>query len=175
MHPMIAQRAFETLPESMKAELRPHVPTILWGSTVPDLLWQDWENHVWDVHGRTGAQGRGPEKIAELLSSLERMLADDPRDLNEIAFHMGILSHYISDLNQPLHTDDYAPAEVWVHGIYEEDAWIHEHEVPIEFRGFSLYTDPYSSARSEAERANHYYEAIIRAYTEGNGFESARG
>ncbi len=175
MHPMIAQRAFETLPESMKAELMPHVPAILWGSTVPDLLWQDWENHVWDVHGGPVAQGRGPEKVAELMDFLTKMLAETPRDAGKIAFHMGILSHYISDLNQPLHTDDYALAEAWVHEIYEEDAWIREEEIPIEFRGFSLYPDPYSSARSDAERANHYYEAIIRAYTEGNGFESARG
>lgn len=58
MHPEIAVRAFEALPEAMKEPLREHLAVVSWASMVPDVVLQDWEHHDWNVHGDAGPRRR---------------------------------------------------------------------------------------------------------------------
>lgn len=175
MHPEIAVRAFEALPEAMKEPLREHLAVVSWASMVPDVVLQDWEHHVWNVHGDAGTRGRGVEKVVQLTHSLEALLAAEPVDWAAAAYEMGLLAHYLADLNQPLHTDAYAPEEAPIHGAHEVDAWVHGEELPLEPRGAVLRVDGFSSVLEDVVQANRYYRAVLAAYAEGRGFDDARG
>lgn len=175
MHLHITQKAFSYLPADVQKEFQPHLSAILWGSLAPDVVLRDWPNHEWNVHSASCYQGSGPSRIEGLCSSIVDDLSREPREFAHAAYKMGLLSHYLADLNQPLHTDEYSDDELWVHSLYEMDAFTNQQNIPYTFRGTEFRLDSYQMAVASAERANRYYEAIIRAYAEGDGYANAEG
>ncbi len=175
MHLHITHEAFSYLPVDVQKELQPHLSGILWGSLAPDVVLRDWPNHEWNVHSAPGHQGSGPSRIDGLCSSIVDDLSRGPRELANAAYKMGLLSHYLADLNQPLHTDEYSDDEFWIHSLYEMDAFANQQNIPYTFRGTEFCLDFYQMAVASAERANRYYEAIIRAYAERDGYANAEG
>ena len=175
MHIHITQEAFSCLPVDVQKEFQPHLGAILWGSLAPDVVLRDWPNHEWNVHSAPGYQGSGPSRIKGLCSSIANDLSREPRELAHAAYKLGLLSHYLADLNQPLHTDEYSDDELWIHSLYEMDAFANQQNIPYTFRGTEFRLDSYQMAVACAERANRYYEAIIRAYAEGDGYANAEG
>ena len=81
----------------------------------PDMVLRDFYHHVYD---RTGdPYGDSPVRVATLY----RQAVSELRGGDRIAASrtLGLLSHYLSDTANPLHTDQ-TPAETGVHSSYED-------------------------------------------------------
>ncbi len=173
-HPYISKMAFSILPEDMKRTLAPYLDTILWASVVPDVILMDWPNHELNVLDPSSNRDAAPNRIADLCSLITEELSGDDRDLARAAYYMGLLSHYLADINQPLHTDNSSPEEYWVHPAFELDVLEHQKEIPYVSTGTSFWVSPREMTWAAARSANAYYWPIIHAYTNGNGWEDVR-
>ena len=90
-------------------------PTAQSASDDPDTVLRDFYYHVYD---RTGdPYGDSPARV----SALYRQAVGELRSGDRITASrtLGLLSHYLSDTANPLHTDQ-TPAEKGMHGRYED-------------------------------------------------------
>lgn len=77
-----------------------HHDRYLAGAKDPDTRFRDFHNHV--VHVTDGYWGGAPAKAIRWYERLQKLLAEDR--WSEAAHAMGVLSHYVTDPMQPLHT-----------------------------------------------------------------------
>jgi hypothetical protein len=169
-HTNITRAAYEQLPAAIQEVFQPYLDDILWVSMVPDIFIRDWDNHEWNIHREPGDTTAAPARIEALSQDILNDLRQEPADIAGAAENLGLLSHYLADINQPLHTDDYANDNNWIHLQYEIDVNNHKLEFHCHPRGLRLRTDIYQVAVDSARQANLYYQAIIDAYAEGDGF-----
>ena len=90
-------------------------PTARSATDDPDMVLRDFYHHVYD---RTGEPyGDAPSRV----EALYRQAVDQLRGGDRIAASrtLGLLSHYLSDSANPLHTDQ-TPAEKGMHSRYED-------------------------------------------------------
>ncbi len=167
-HSDITAAAFSRLPAAVQQAFAPYLDDILSSSLAPDITIRDWENHEWNIHREPGDKTVAPARIAALARDFLDNLRQEPADLAAAAVNIGLLSHYLADLNQPLHTDDYADDNDGIHFWYEWDAYQHQGEFQPRSRGLRFREDIYQTAVAAARRANLYYQAIMDAYQEGN-------
>jgi len=80
----------------------------------PDTVLRDFEHHAYDVWGVTG--GDAPSYIASLYD--EVVSARRAGDADRASEVLGLLSHYVADVCDPLHTDD-STAETRMRSAYE--------------------------------------------------------
>jgi len=173
-HADITLTAFEQLPAEIKQMFQPYIDDILWASMAPDIFIRDWENHEWNIHREPGDTTAAPTRIEALSQDILRDLRREPADIAAAAENIGLLSHYLADINQPLHTDDYADDNDWIHLQYEIDVNNHKLEFHYHPGGLRLRPDICQVAIDSARQANLYYQAIIDAYTEGDGYDRVR-
>lgn len=83
----------------------------------PDTVLHDTYHHVYDVWGKPW--GDAPTRVQELYDETVRELKAGDREAASVSF--GLLSHYFSDVSNPLHTDQ-CPQEEGIHSRYELDA-----------------------------------------------------
>ena len=174
MHMDITRTAFEQLPSRIQKVFRPYLDEILWASMEPDYFIRDWENHEWNIHRESGDKTAAPTKIEALSREILRDLRQEPADMAGSAKNLGLLFHYLADINQPLNTDDYANDSNWIHLTYEIDAYSHETELHYNPRGRRFRPDIYQAVIDSARQANLYYQAVIDAYAEGDGYDHVR-
>ncbi|MBW1965404.1 MAG: hypothetical protein JRI40_09370 [Deltaproteobacteria bacterium] len=172
MHWDITRTAFENLPEHIQEVFEPYLENILWESMSPDLFLRDWPNHEWNIHRSPGDNTSAPVRIQSLAQEILDVLRQSPPDISGAADKLGLLSHYLADINQPLHTDEYAEEESWLHIPYEKD--VYQAELTFYNRGTRFRPDIYNTVIDSAQQANMYYQAIIDAYTIGDGYKEVR-
>ncbi len=130
-------------------------PEVISGSTYPDQVLQDWENHLYyPVSGEHNA----PFKITEMVGEI-RIFAQN-EEWDNMFFFLGIMSHYIADINIPVHTYDYWPG----HPAYESDINYNLGSfdvTPYDFGAISNTTDFIIDC---ATHAYTYYWDIVAAY-----------
>jgi hypothetical protein len=80
----------------------------------PDTVLHDTYHHVYDVWG--SPYGDAPTRVQALYDETVRALHSGDREAASRSF--GLLSHYYSDICQPMHTDQ-CPAENAIHSKYE--------------------------------------------------------
>uniref|UniRef100_A0A7C3MK74 Phospholipase C n=1 Tax=Dictyoglomus thermophilum TaxID=14 RepID=A0A7C3MK74_DICTH len=161
-HQKIAKEAFYALPKEYQKKLSPYFDEIIDGSTAPDRIYRDFDSHIYHVYG---SKGKGPEKVREKYLEIIRLI-QDKKPWRLIAFQLGVLSHYIADLNQPLHTAT-SKTENLFHSKYEKDAEVIEPKRPKSLKYISY---PMSYIIERAKIASKYYSDIERAYLRGKGF-----
>ena len=174
MHIHITRTAFEHLPEHIQEVFEPYLDSILWESMTPDLFLRDWPNHEWNIHRAPGDNTAAPVRIQSLAQKILDVLRQSPPDISGAADKLGLLSHYLADINQPLHTDEYAEEESWIHIPYEKDVYVHQAELTFDDRGTRFRPDIYNTVIDSARQANMYYQAIIDAYAMGDGYAGVR-
>lgn len=122
--------------------LKPQFSDNLLGYTDdPDSDLQDWDNHLYIVHPRSGhAQQAAAPRVAALMEqtrlnlTLSMALGDVPCNPLEhmAAFDAGLLSHYLADVSQWGHVEytrrDHShppddPDDRTYHGYYESKSW----------------------------------------------------
>lgn len=174
-HAAFAETAFSNLPGEMQDALKPHLSAILWGAVLPDVLLQDWPNHEWNPLEDPGGRGTGPDRIETLCRSVWDRLWGDPPDLAGAALEMGLISHYLADLSQPLHTVAHFDGEDSIHLAYETDVFMRQEVIPYRYRGAVFCLDPRALAIRSAEEASRFSYGVMRAYEEGPGYAWAEG
>ncbi|MCI0586739.1 MAG: zinc dependent phospholipase C family protein [Planctomycetes bacterium] len=127
-HRRIVRDAIEHSPPGLREFLRTQEEEVLRGAVWPDTHWMDRPNHVC-----TPGESRNPSTVRHLADTLVRMSRNGaPAD--RVAFLYGALSHYVSDISQPLHTVE-AEGEAIPHLVFER--------MNTEVLGWTLLERPY--------------------------------
>ncbi len=161
-HQKIVKEAFYSLPKEYQRKISPYIDELLKGSVAPDRVYRDFDNHVFHIHGN---KGKGPDKVRQKYLEIINLI-QEKRPWRLIAFELGVLSHYIADLNQPLHTDT-SKRENLFHSKYEKDSEVINPKTPKDLI-FIRY--PKSYILDSISRANSFYRSIEDAYLNGNAF-----
>lgn len=166
------------------------------GIISPDKLFCDFSNHYHNLTPTSKGYyyGKVHEKVKRELDLIKKMLQSPdevilhPRasdffrgvidtPLKAIIFELGVISHYVADAHQPLHTDgnlrypEINYNEVPFHREYEKD-------VKERLNKFSEYynrsklskkkaihvKDPEKFILDKVKKSNKYYDAIFNAY-----------
>lgn len=192
-HPYLSKMALDSLPEEIRSTLEPYIEQIQWGSMAPDVTIKDWSNHEINIHGESlqngdlflnnvdgtnDASGEQDEdasvRIRSIYHSIMEKLQSYPLDYTQIAYEMGLISHYIADICQPLHTDE-IPEEVNFHVEYETDVYLWQENFIFEGSGFHLVSDLEQYIAELAGMANRHYTGVSTAYAEEDGYARAEG
>ena len=152
-----------------------NVPAELWetGAVKPDRVFRDFRNHVWHVvPNKKGRHfGNAPGKIADEVKLISQMFADN-KDLATIAEEMAIASHYLADINNPLHTGTH-PAEKKIHSRFEKDFQRYG-DKSWQFDGYNVHTKISTWIIETAKRGWSRYQQILTAYLEGGRFKDIK-
>jgi len=171
-HRKITADAVRLMPESFRREFSGQKSHFLKGSTDPDILVKDFMNHVYHPGGT--AVG-GYYRIQQLFDKAVELIRTN-QSADSIAYVLGLMSHYIADINQPLHTAgrDSDENESEYHSIFERDLnpVLKELVLPkIEYRPVTSLEE---RVKAMAIEANRYYDDIGVAYRNGSGLASVR-
>ncbi|PMQ00918.1 MAG: hypothetical protein CBR30_08755 [Dictyoglomus sp. NZ13-RE01] len=161
-HQRIVEKALDSLPRDFKNRIIPYKNEILEGSIAPDRVYRDFQNHIYEVE--TG-KGKGLDKVREKYFYIIELIREK-RPWRLVAFELGVFSHYIADLNQPLHTSS-SSQEKGFHSKYEKDA---EQIVPNRADRLIYISQPTRYIYRSVLDAHNYYKDIETAYLKGNGF-----
>lgn len=121
--------------------------------------------HVWDEWGETW--GGAPEAVRVWFGRAQRRLAAGRECSASRA--LGIMSHFVADVAQPMHTDGSLDAEDRVHSAYES-AVDSRSESSDDVYGFDF--DGIDDARPRARtlrvarQAHRFYEVLVKTYDE---------
>lgn len=171
-HRKITADAVRLMPESFRREFAGKKSHFLKGSTDPDIVLKDFTNHVYHPDG---SAVDGLYRIQQLFDqAVELVISNENPDAT--AYLLGLMSHYIADINQPLHTAgrDRDPDESEYHSQYERDInpILKELSLPqIEYQPVTSVTE---RVKSMAKEANRYYDEIGIAYRAGKGLAPLR-
>jgi hypothetical protein len=114
-HRMIVALAIEHCPAGLASFLRDHLAEVERGSVDPDRKFMDTANHTYNLEDGTR---NNPDHVAHVSSALVSMVRNKaPRE--DVAYWFGALSHYVSDIDQPLHASDRDKRESWYHLLFE--------------------------------------------------------
>jgi competence ComEA-like helix-hairpin-helix protein len=167
-HRKIVADALARMPESFQKRFGPFKESFLQGSTYPDSDLKDFQNHVYHVHGG-GRMRESATFFREVFESLVGRIKRGEPDA-ESARWFGLFSHYIADLNQPLHTDGESvdPDEDEYHMKFERDVESQLSKIPLAPIQYQPAIKPVERLMSMVEQANKRYLEIGRAYRGGN-------
>lgn len=159
-HQFIVREASNVVSDDWKEAFSYYLPEIVSGSTYPDQVLQDWQNHLY--YPITG-ENNAPWHINNTIYGIRSNITNN-EDWETIFWLLGILSHYISDINIPVHTDEYWDG----HPAYETDINNHLNELNVTVYSFDDFDDPVDFAIECATYAHQYYWAIRNAYPTGS-------
>ncbi len=111
-----------------------HHDRYLTGAIDPDVRYRDYQNHV--IHVGDGFWGGAPRVAHGWYDRLQRYLRTDR--FGDAAHAFGVLSHYFTDVLQPLHT-----------GICDRERFLHR---PIEWSVFEAYEAIHQAWRQDEMR-----------------------
>lgn len=142
-----------------------HIALYVDGAKAPDKAFKDFENHV--LHPRHGYWGGAAAQAATWYG--ETVTALKKQDWGAAAYAAGVLSHYVTDPLQPLHTHQ-TDAENAIHAAAE---WtVSKTYTELRALGLTLHVDAPADAsasiksllREGATRATSHYETILAHY-----------
>src|SRR6266545_5947951 len=121
--------------------------------------------HVWDEWGDTW--GGAPEAVRVWFGRVQRRL-DAGRE-RAASRALGIMSHFVADVAQPMHTDGSLEAEDGVHGPYESAvdsrSEVDDDVYTFDFDGVDGAT-PRARTLRVARQAHRFYDVLIETYDE---------
>lgn len=134
-------------------------PEVIGGSTYPDQVLQDWDNHLYyPVSGEHNA----PWKVTEMVGEIRDFAQNE--EWGNVFFFLGIISHYTADINIPVHTYD-----TWSgHSAYETDINYSLDDLNITAYDFGEITNTTDFIIDCATHAYSYYWTIRDAYPTGD-------
>lgn len=163
-HQRIVEDALNYMPREFQRRIIPYKSEILEGSLAPDRVYRDFQNHIYDFKTRKGG---GIEKVRGKYYQIISLIRER-KPWRLIAFELGVLSHYIADLNQPLHTSS-SYEEKEFHSKYEKDA---EQTVPRKVKALNFISKPAYYIFNSARAAHFFYYDIEKSYNSKNGWRS---
>ncbi len=171
-HHKIVEDAIELMPEDFKGELIANKESLLRGSIAPDTEYLNFFEHNYNIYNGIGGAPSAINREAKLICKMIR----ENKPFDKIAYRLGVISHYVSDLHVPLHTDETDPNEWKYHTKYENEVVTYYlfRDRNYEYPPLELIDDPEEFAISIALFYNQYYDDISKAYTSGGGFSKVR-
>lgn len=168
-HQQIAHQVARTrgiFPDKERTILLRYLKALKKGAIYPDTHLKDFSNHYVEVEN--GKVTR-VSAILNILKMVEMLISKKLRS-KPFAFQMGILSHYISDLGQPLHTASY-PEEKRIHSEMETQIKEHLWILPFRYTHLQIQSqnDMFEQIISYCTKANLPYKYLIDQYNRGNG------
>lgn len=166
-HRKITADSVRLMPESFKSRFKLQKNSFLKGSTDPDMLIKDFTNHVYYPDG---SHSSGMYRIKALYDNAVTLISKNQSE-EQIAYVLGLMSHYIADLNQPLHTAGKKrdPNEGDYHSKYETD--VNKHLKNLVFP--TVFFNPVTSVENRVQKmtteALRYYDEIGDSYRMGRG------
>lgn len=166
-HRKITADAARLMPESFRNEFTGHKSHFLKGSTDPDTMIKDFANHAYHPDG---SHTDGMYRIMALFDKAVELIRTRESP-DKIAYTLGLVSHYIADLNQPLHTagSERDPDESEYHSRYERDLNPHLKNLALPQIEYRPVESVESAIKSMAIEANRFYGHIGSAYRGGRG------
>ncbi len=176
---MIDILAVDHSPPGLASFLRANLDEVVRGSLDPDRKFMDTENHTYHVDDEAR---NNPDHVAYLSSTIVAMMRNRaPRE--RVAYWFGALSHYVSDIDEPLHTSDKDKRENWFHPLFEALGYGFEsHSQVLGFKldvkvgkalsGWQFHADGQRDAIEDvrawqianAKWAYRYYDEISKVY-----------
>ena len=190
-HQFIVRKALEKSPASFRKLLNVYQGFLILGIEAPDRIFKDFTNHYFNctpnkygLHsGRVikkiareilliRNQIENPQKIVlhPKIAPFLKHLLDTP--LKAFSFEIGVLSHYVGDLHQPLHTDgkERFEDEESVHKILEADTRLHLNDFSIKLQKKRFRIKDYLSYfETQIYLINKNYDQIIENYYLSHG------
>lgn len=157
-HQYLVNAADDLMPVEWQEAFDYYNPEILQGCTYPDQVLQDWENHLYYP---VGGEYNAPWKVNETIYDIRTMATNE--EWGNVFFFLGIVSHYASDINIPVHTYEYWDG----HPAYEHDINDHLGDFTVTPYDFGTITDPVQFIIDCATYAYSYYWDIRNAYPIG--------
>lgn len=166
-HRKLTADAVRLMPEAFRNEFAGHKASFLKGATDPDTLIKDFTNHVYHPDG---SMVDGLYRIQDLLQNTTALIRSNAGP-EKISYMLGLISHYVADLNQPLHTagSERDAGESEYHTKYERDLNPHLKNLAAPQTTWRPVTDIEHRVKEMTAVANRDYDAIGRAYQRGNG------
>jgi len=128
---------------------------LLSGSVAPDVLWQDWDNHLYYPDDGTG---NAPASAATWYDFARANFSAE--NWEEGFFAAGVMSHYFADPCIPVHTDEY-----WAgHDAYEDDVSYSLGDLIVTSPTESIVNNVSQLVVDNATYSNQYYDTIYDAY-----------
>ena len=157
-HQTIVIESMKTVDPSWETAFDYYAPEVIGGSTYPDQVLQDWDNHLYyPVSGEHNA----PWKVTEMVDEIRAFALDE--EWGNVFFFLGIISHYTADINIPVHT-----YENWNgHSAYETDINYSLDILNITAYDFGVITNTTEFIIDCATHAYTYYWTIRDAYPTG--------
>lgn len=159
-HRWIALDALTVLPAPMKEALTPHASLLLAG-----LLEPDFNRVVSHKIPIVSLRGTPPPPRSEAADTFSRFAVDAEamirlgRGLDEVAFVLGQATHFVQDLNQPLH-GAWGETRAEHHEVEDQmlyRSWQKDHT----HRGFMLIKDYSCFAYSIAEKSSQHARTLF--------------
>ncbi len=164
-HRKLTADAVRLMPDAFRNQFAGHKASFLKGSTDPDTLIKDFTNHVYHPDG---SMVDGLYRIKDLFNTTAGLIRNQSEP-EKIAYMLGLMSHYIADLNQPLHTagSERNPDESEYHIRYERDLNKELRNLQLPEVSYRPVTDVDQRVKEMAGIAHREYDAIDRAYRGG--------
>ena len=171
-HRKITADAVRLMPESFRRDFSGQKSHFLKGSTDPDILIKDFINHVYHPGG---SATNGLYRIQQLFDKAVELIRTN-QSADAIAYVLGLMSHYVADINQPLHTAgrDYDADESEYHSLFERDLNPILKELALPNVEYRPVTSVDERVKAMATEANRYYDEIGAAYRNGSGLAQVR-
>jgi len=171
-HRKITSDAVRLMPDAFRREFSGKKSHFLKGSTDPDTLIKDFTSHVYHPDG---SATDGLYRIQHLFDKAVELVRNG-QDADGTAYVLGLMSHYIADINQPLHTAgrDYDANESEYHTQFERDLNPVLKELKLPTVEYRPVTSVEERVKSMAKEANRYYDEIGIAYRDGRGLAPLR-
>ena len=185
-HQFITPNALKKCKTSFVNLLKLHQELFILGIEAPDRIFKDFTNHYYNCTPNSSGYNSGSiiKKIAKEISFIKKMLEAPEKiilhpkihpflipilntSLKALIFELGVLTHYLSDLHQPLHTDgkDRFDDEITVHKILEADTRIHLEDFKLKLRKKrKRIKNPLEYFEEQIYKFNINYDIIIENY-----------
>lgn len=166
-HRKITSDAVRLMPESFRKEFSGHKSHFLKGSTDPDTMIKDFANHAYHPDG---SHVDGLYRVIALYNKAVELIRSKESP-DKIAYLLGLLSHYVADLNQPLHTagSERDADESEYHSKFERDLNPHLKNLKLPQIEYRPIDAPDKRVTAMTIEANRYYEQVGMAYRGGTG------
>jgi len=136
-------------------------------SSDPDFVLKDTYSHIYDIWG--SPYGNAPTRIAEVWDQV--VAARDAGHYSEASRLLGIMSHYYTDVCNPLHTDQNADEDS-MHSSYESAVSLQtnsgrENSAWIVADGLTEVTDPAAITVDAAVAGHPDHASLVSGYLSG--------
>lgn len=184
-HQFITSKALEKCSNPFSNLLKVHQELFILGIEAPDRIFKDFTNHYFNCTPNDFGAHTGSiiNKIASEIEHIHQMLQNPDQiilhhniapflsalldtPLKAFIFEVGVLSHYIADLHQPMHTDGKYrfEDEETVHQILEADTRLHLNDFVIDLARRHRIDDSLSYFTFQIFEINGFYDDLVDRY-----------